>query len=172
MQLNLAYRWFCGLGIEDEIPDHSAFTCARNERFREHDVFRVVFERVVAACIQAELVGGNGFAVDASLIAADVNKCRPTPDDKWSCDIDPATAKRAIQDYLASLDDPAWGDATDVVPKFVAPAEPAAQWYASPTPLHGETHLAVTALYDGRGIATAELEEAVGVIVAILGDRA
>lgn len=128
VQLNLAYRWFCGLGIEDKIPDHSAFTRARNERFREHDVFRRVFERVVGACIKADLVGGTGFAVDASLIAADANKCRSTPGDEWSRDIDPATVERAVQDYLANLDDPAWGAASDVVPKFVAPADPAAQW--------------------------------------------
>ena len=128
VQLNLAYRWFCGLGIEDKIPDHSAFTRARNERFRNHDVFRRVFERVVTACIKADLVGGKGFAVDASLIAADANKCGSTPGDEWSRDIDPATVKRAVQDYLANLDNPAWGAATDVVPKFVAPADPAAQW--------------------------------------------
>jgi transposase len=128
VQLNLAYRWFCGLGIEDRIPDHSAFTRARNERFREHNVFRRVFECVVAACIKADLVGGTGFAVDASLIAADANKCRSTPGDEWSRDIDPATVERAVQDYLANLDDPAWGAATDVIPKFVAPADPAAQW--------------------------------------------
>ena len=128
VQLNLAYRWFCGLGIEDKIPDHSAFTRARNERFREHDIFRQVFERVVAACIKAHLVGGIGFAVDASLIAADANKCGATPGDDWSHDIDPATVERAVQDYLANLDNPAWGAATDVVPKFVAPADPAAQW--------------------------------------------
>src|SRR5262250_561774 len=128
VQLNLAYRWFCGLGIEDRIPDHSAFTRARNERFRDHDVFRHVFEHVVVSCIKAGLVGGNGFAVDASLIAADANKCRSTPGDKWSHDIDPMRARRAVQDYLANLDDPAWGRATDVVPKFVAPSDPAAQW--------------------------------------------
>jgi len=128
VQLNLAYRWFCGLGIEDKIPDHSAFTRARNERFRVHDIFRQVFERVVASCITAGLVGGKGFAVDASLIAADANKCGSTPGDEWSHDIDPATAQRAVQDYLANLDDPAWGAASEVVPKFVAPADPAAQW--------------------------------------------
>ena len=128
VQLNLAYRWFCGLGIEDRIPDHSAFTRARNERFRAHDIFRRVFERVVTACIKADLIGGTGFAVDASLIAADANKCGSTPGDEWSHDIDPATVERAVQDYLANLDDPAWGAATDVVPKFVAPADPAAQW--------------------------------------------
>jgi IS5 family transposase len=128
VQVNLAYRWFCGLGIEDRIPDHSAFTRARNERFRDHDVFRHVFEHVVASCIKAGLVGGNGFAVDASLIAADANKCRSTPGDKWNHDIDPTRVRRAVQDYLANLDNPAWGRASDVVPKFVAPSDPAAQW--------------------------------------------
>jgi transposase len=128
VQLNLAYRWFCGLGIEDNIPDHSAFTRARNERFCNHDVFRRVFERVVSSCIKAGLVGGTGFAVDASLIAADANKCRSTPGDEWSHEIDPVTARRAVRDYLANLDEPAWGAATDVVPKFGAPADPAAQW--------------------------------------------
>ena len=68
VQVNLAYRWFCKLGIEDTIPDHSAFSRARNERFREGDVFRGMFERVVEACIAAGLVSGEGFAVDASLL--------------------------------------------------------------------------------------------------------
>src|SRR6476620_5491175 len=76
VQVNLAYRWFCGLSIEDKLPDHSAFSRARNERFRDSDIFRGVFERVVEACIAAGLVGGEGFAVDASLIAADANKQR------------------------------------------------------------------------------------------------
>src|SRR5262247_3760202 len=47
VQLNLAYRWFCGLGIEDKVPDHSVFSRARNERFCDSDIFRRVFERVV-----------------------------------------------------------------------------------------------------------------------------
>jgi transposase len=76
VQVNLADRWFCKLGIEDAVPDHSASSRARNERFREGDVFRRVFERVVEACIAADLVGGKGFAVDASLIQADTNQQR------------------------------------------------------------------------------------------------
>ena len=83
VQVNLAYRWFCGLSIEDKIPDHSAFSRARNERFRDSDIFRRVFERVVEACIVADLVGGEGFAVDASLIAADANKQRSIPGSDW-----------------------------------------------------------------------------------------
>jgi len=62
VQVNLAYRWFCGLSIADKIPDHSAFSRARNERFRDSGVFRRVFERVVEECLAAGLVGGEGFA--------------------------------------------------------------------------------------------------------------
>src|SRR3977135_3765815 len=128
VQVNLAYRWFCGLSIEDKIPDHSAFSRARNERFRDSGIFRRVFERVVEACIAAGLVGGEGFAVDASLIAADANKQRSIPGAEWNRDIDPEQVRRAVKEYLATLDDPAYGAASDVTPKFVSPSDPAAQW--------------------------------------------
>jgi transposase len=128
VQVNLAYRWFCGLGIEDKIPDHSVFSRARNERFGDHDIFRHVFERVVAACIGAGLVGGEGFAVDASLIQADANKHRSIPGTEWNKNIDPDHARRAVKEYLATLDDPVYGTASDVTPKFVSPSDPAAQW--------------------------------------------
>ena len=74
VQLNLAYRWFCKLGVEDDIPDHSVFSRARHERFRESDALRKVFEGVVAKCIASGLVGGEALSVDASLIKADVDK--------------------------------------------------------------------------------------------------
>jgi transposase len=128
VQVNLAYRWFCKLGIEDAIPDHSAFSRARNERFRDGDVFRRVFERVVEACIAADLVGGDGFAVDASLIQADANKQRSIAGQDWRRDRDPKRSSRAVKEYLATLDDTAWGAASDVMPKFVSPSDPAAQW--------------------------------------------
>src|ERR1700682_590995 len=111
VQVNFAYRWFCGLSIEDKIPDHSAFSRARNERFRESDIFRRVFERVVEACIAAGLVGGEGFAVDASLIQADANKERSIPGSEWNKKRDPETASRAVKEYLATLDDAAFGAA-------------------------------------------------------------
>ena len=128
VQVNFAYRWFCGLSIEDKIPDHSAFSRARNERFRDSDIFRHVFERVVAACIAAGLVGGEGFAVDASLIVADANKQRSVPGSEWEKTRDPESASRAVKEYLATLDDAAFGAASDVTPKFVSPSDPAAQW--------------------------------------------
>jgi transposase-like protein DUF772 len=126
--VNLAYRWFCGLSIEDKIPDHSAFSRVRNERFRDSGIFRSVFERVVGACIGAGLVGGEGFAVDASLIAADANKQRSTPGPQWNRELDAEAVGRATKEYLARLDDAAFGAASDVTPKFVSPSDPAAQW--------------------------------------------
>jgi transposase len=128
LQVNLAYRWFCRLSIEDKIPDHSVFCRARHERFRESNVFRRVFERIVEACIAAGLVGGEGFAVDASLIAADANKQRSIPGSEWNKTRDSHRASRAMKEYLATLDDAAFGAASEVVPKFVSPSDPAAQW--------------------------------------------
>jgi transposase len=128
VQVNLAYRWFCGLSIEDKIPDHSAFSRARHERFRDSDMFRRVFERVVEACIAAGLVGGEGFAVDASLIAADANKQRSIPGSEWNKACDPQDASRAMKEYLATLDDAAFGAASEKTPKFISPSDPAAQW--------------------------------------------
>ena len=128
VRVNLAYRWFCGLSIEDTIPDHSAFSRARNERFRNSEIFRCVFERVVGACIGAGLVGGEGFAVDASLIVADANKQRSIPGAEWNKERAAKDASRAVKEYLATLDDAAFGAASEVMPKFVSPSDPAAQW--------------------------------------------
>jgi transposase len=128
VQVNLAYRWFCGFSIEDKIPDHSAFSRIRHERFRESDMFRRVFERVVEACIALGLVGGEGFAVDASLIVADANKQRSIPGAEWKTTCVGETASRATREYLATLDDAAFGAASEVTPKFISPSDPAAQW--------------------------------------------
>ena len=127
VQVNLAYRWFCGLSIEDKVPDHSAFSRARNERFRDSGIFRSVSERVVGACIAAGLVGGEGFAVDASLIVADANKQRSILGKQRSKELDAQAVSQATKEYLASLDDAAFGAASDVTPKFVSPSDPATQ---------------------------------------------
>jgi len=98
------------------------------ERFRDSDILRRVFERIVEACIAAGLVGAEGFAVDASLIVADANKQRSVPGAEWSRERDPETASRAVREYLATLDDTAFGAASEATPKFVSPSDPAAQW--------------------------------------------
>src|SRR5260370_20283338 len=83
LQVNLAYRWLCGLSIEDKIPDHSAFSRARNERFRESDIFRRVFEHVVQTCIAARLVGRDGFSIVARLVSAGATKQASIPRSGW-----------------------------------------------------------------------------------------
>jgi transposase len=128
VHLNLAYRWFCRLGLEDAVPDHSTFSKNRHGRFRESDAFRQVFESVVARCMKEGLVGGEGFAVDASLIVADANKQRSIPGPEWQTPDDRETASRAVKEYLATLDDAAFGAASEVRPKFISPSDPAAQW--------------------------------------------
>lgn len=104
VQVNLAYRWFCKLGIEDGIPDHSVFSRARHERFRQSDALRRVFEGVVAKCIAVGLVGGESFSIDASLIKADVDKKKRVPGDQPIAWPKPEDASRAVREYLAALD--------------------------------------------------------------------
>ena len=74
VELNLAYRWFCRLGLEDKVPNHSTFSVNRHGRFRDAGVLRQVFESVVCQCMEAGLVGGEGFAIDASVIEADASR--------------------------------------------------------------------------------------------------
>jgi transposase len=104
VQVNLAYRWFCKLGIEDTIPDHSVFCRARHERFRESDALRRMFERVVASCIAAGLVGGEAFSIDASLIKADVDKKKRVPGDQPIAWPKAEEASRSVREYLMVLD--------------------------------------------------------------------
>ncbi|HEY3890038.1 MAG TPA: IS1182 family transposase, partial [Caulobacteraceae bacterium] len=127
VHLNLAYRWFCRLGLDGDVPDHSTFSKNRHGRFRDSDLLRQVFETVVARCMAEGLVGGEGFAVDASIIVADAHRQRGVA---AGGDLDP-TSNRAVSEYLAVLDDAAFGGATPVEPKFVSPTDPAARWTAA-----------------------------------------
>ena len=74
VSLNLAYRWFCRLDLDDAVPDHSTFSKNRHGRFRDSDLLRLVFERVVGLCLAAGLIKGDGFSVDASVIEADASR--------------------------------------------------------------------------------------------------
>jgi len=104
VELHLAYRWFCRLDLDDEVPDHSTFSVNRHGRFRESDAFRHVFEAVVRACMDAGLVKGDGFAVDASVIEADASRYHGvTPEEAdWSV---PERQTRAVAEFLGALDD-------------------------------------------------------------------
>src|SRR5665213_577275 len=111
VHLNLAYRWFCRLGLDGDVPDHSTFSKNRHGRFRDSDAFRHVFETVVSRCLEEELVGGDGFAVDASLIAADANKQRSVSSAEHTDWRSLAASRRAMREYLDTLDKAAWGAA-------------------------------------------------------------
>src|SRR3954467_967894 len=125
VHLNLAYRCFCRLGLDGDVPDHSTFSKNRHGRFRDSDLLRRVFETVLRRCLDEGLVGGESFAVDASLIKADANRQKGIEGEKW---LAPQAAGPAVDEYLAVLDDAAFGAATEVTPKFISPADPAARW--------------------------------------------
>jgi transposase len=80
VHLNVAYRWFCRLDLEDAVPDHSTFSKNGHGRFRESDAFRHVFESVLRRCMSEGLVRGEGLAIDASVIKADANRARGVVD--------------------------------------------------------------------------------------------
>ena len=85
--LNLTNRWFCRLNLEDEVLNHSIFSQNRHGRFRDSDLFRRLCNEVLRRCMDACLVKGEGFAVDASIIKADASRQRGVPGDEpvnWS----------------------------------------------------------------------------------------
>lgn len=124
VHLNLAYRWFCRLGLESGVPDHSTFSKNRHGRFRDSDLLRRLFEATVERCLAEGLVGGEGFAVDGSLIRADANRQR------GQAELPSEVSSRAVREYLDVLDDAAFGSATPVAPKAISPVDPAARWTA------------------------------------------
>ncbi len=133
IHLNLAYRWFCRLGLDGDVPDHSTFSKNRHGRFRESDLFRKLFETVVARCMKEGIVGGEAFAVDANVIVADAHRRRGVAKIE---DLDP-TSNRAVAEYLSVLDDAAFGGATPVAPKTISPTDPATRYTASANSLAG-----------------------------------
>ena len=127
LHLNLAYRWFCRLGLEDAVPDHSTFSRNRHGRFRDSDAFRWLFDTVVRRCMAEGVVKGEGFAVDASVVAADANRQRGVPSREsvdWN---DPALSTRAVREYLEALD----GE-LQTVPKNISLTDPQSRWTAAP----------------------------------------
>ncbi len=141
VHLNLAYRWFCRLGLEGSVPDHSTFSKNRHGRFRESEVFRRVFEDIVRACMAAGLVGGEGFAIDASVIEADASRNHRV-EGKLTALPDDEKATRPVREYLDALDKAAAietarsADEDDSTPpgnppsepKFTSLTDPAAAW--------------------------------------------
>src|SRR5712675_1721717 len=146
VELHLAYCWFCRLDLDDKVPHHSTFSENRLHRFRESDVFRHIFERVVATCMAAGLVKGEGFAVDASVMEANASRYHGKAPDEidWT---EKQRQKRAVAEYLAALEAAAEGDVTNdgagggpesksprryerQPPKVISPSDPQSAWTA------------------------------------------
>src|ERR1700756_2137983 len=140
--LHLAYRWFCKLDLDDRVPHHSTFSVNRLGRFRESEILRHIFERVVAACMAAGLVKGEGFAVDASVMEANASRYHGKAPNEldWT---DAQRQRRAVSEYLAALEaearverdtsnDGAGGDSKNnrprryerKTPKVISPSDP------------------------------------------------
>jgi transposase len=127
VKLNLAYRWFCGLGLEDTAPHHSTFSVNRHGRFRESDILRKVFEEVVCGCMKAGLVGGEGFAVDASVIEADASRFQRVKGAEvdWTPE---QRASRPVSEYLVALESENPPINPSQKPKAMSPSDPCAAW--------------------------------------------
>jgi transposase len=126
VHLNLAYRWFCRLGLERPVPEHSTFSKNRHGRFRDSGAFRWLFDEVLRRCMAAGLVKGEGFAVDASVVAADASGQRSVPGTAsvdWN---DERLRTRAVREYLAALDE------SQAPPKSVSLTDPQARWTCAP----------------------------------------
>jgi len=129
VELHLAYRWFCKLDLDDEIPHHSTFSANRLGRFRESDVLRHIFERVVWSAMAIGLVKGEGFAVDASVLEANASRYHGTAPEEldWN---EKQRQRRAVAEYLAALDETAEPNPDRKVPKVISASDPASAWTA------------------------------------------
>jgi len=140
VHLNLAYRWFCRLGLEDKVPDHSTFSKNRHGRFRDSRIFRHLFETVLQRCMSEGLVRGEGFATDASVIRADAQRQRAVPGEEvidWG---NPNEATRPVKEYLAALEE---ANPAATPPKSISLTDPSSSWTAA----HGPAYFAYCTNY-------------------------
>jgi len=129
VELHLAYRWFCKLDLEDEIPHHSTLSVNRLGRFRDSDLLRHIFERVVQAAMAMGLVKGEGFAADASVLEANASRYHGKAPQEldWT---EKQRQTRAVAEYLAALDETAEPNPDRKVPKVISPSDPSSAWTA------------------------------------------
>lgn len=125
VHLNMAYRWFCRLGLEDAVPDHSTFSKNRHGRFRDSGTFRHLFESVLQRCMAEGLVRGEGFATDASIIKADAQRANSVPGEEAMNWKNADETVRPVREYLNALEQE---NAPAFVPKFVSLSDPLATW--------------------------------------------
>ena len=97
VQLNIAYRWFCGFELDDTIPNHSTFSKTRARKWQQSSLFQKAFYEIVKQCIDSGLIDGEAMAADGSYIPANVSR------ESWiNVEIE---VEQSMQSYLDSLDE-------------------------------------------------------------------
>jgi transposase len=102
LRMHLAWRWFTGLGFDQEIPHHSTFSKNRHGRFQESKLFEQLFEEIVRQCVEVGLVQGKHLSVDGSFVAANAAKESRIPREQLA---EAAQVKRTVREYLVELGD-------------------------------------------------------------------
>jgi len=101
LRMHLAWRWFTGLGFDEEVPHHSTFSKNRHGRFLESNLFQELFEEIVMRCMQTGLVKGEHMSVDGSFIQANADHHRRVPREQLA---EVAQVNRTVREYLAELE--------------------------------------------------------------------
>jgi len=100
--MHLAWRWFTGLGFDQEIPHHSTFSKNRHGRFQESKLFEQLFEQIVKQCMEVGLVRGDNLSVDGSFVEANASKETRIPREQLA---EAAQVKQTLRQYLSELEE-------------------------------------------------------------------
>jgi transposase len=101
LRMHLAWRWFTGLGFDQEIPHHSTFSKNRHGRFQESKLFEELFEQIVRQCVAVGLVQGQHLSVDGSFVEANAAKESRIPREQLG---EAAQVHHTVRQYLQELE--------------------------------------------------------------------
>jgi len=97
IQVNIAYRWFLGIDLDEAIPDHSTLSQLRRRKFNDSRIFEDIFDEIVRKCIEIGLVTGETLLTDSTHLRANAaNDKRET-----------IVVKQKPSDYMRKLDETA-----------------------------------------------------------------
>ena len=102
LRMHLAWRWFTGLGFDQEIPHHSTFSKNRHGRFQESKLFEQLFEEIVCQCMDVGLVQGKHLSVDGSFVEANASKQSRIPREQLA---EAAQVNQTVRQYLVELEE-------------------------------------------------------------------
>ena len=101
LRMHLAWRWFTGLGFDQEIPHHSTFSKNRHGRFQESKLFEQLFEQIVRQCVNVGLVQGKHLSVDGSFVEANAAKESRIPRQQLA---EAAQVNHTVRQFLVELE--------------------------------------------------------------------